>query len=70
LVYPNPSDGILFIETDFKENSVVQIIDLIGNIIKEIAVNKGENKIQISNLPSAFYFVKINKKACKKIVVR
>ncbi len=70
LVYPNPSDEILFIETDLKENSVVQIVNLLGNIVKEIAVNKGENKIQISNLPSAFYFVKINKKACKKIVVR
>jgi hypothetical protein len=70
LVYPNPSDGTLFIESNFTETSVVQITDLLGNTIKNIAVNKGENKIQTKNLPPAFYFVKINEKVCKKIVVR
>ena len=49
LVYPNPSDGVLYIESDFTENSVLQITDLLGKSIKTIAVNKGENKIQIKN---------------------
>ncbi len=70
LVYPNPSDGNLYVESDFIENSMVQITDLLGNNIKTIAVNKGENKIQIKNLPPNFYFIQINKRVCEKIVVR
>ncbi len=70
LVYPNPSDGTLYIESNFTEKSVVQITDLLGNTIKNIVVNKGENKIQIKNLPPAFYLVRINENVCEKIVVR
>jgi hypothetical protein len=70
LVYPNPSDGVLYIESNFSENSVLQITDFFGKSIKTIAVNNGENKIQIKNLPPNFYFVKINEKVCKKIIVR
>ena len=70
LVYPNPSNGVLYIESDFSENSVLQITDLLGKSIKIIAVNKGENKIQIKNLPPNFYFARINEKICEKILVR
>jgi len=70
LIYPNPSNGDINIESNFTENSVVQITDLSGNTIKKIGVNKGENKIQIKNLPPAIYLVRINKKVCEKIVVR
>ena len=52
------------------ENSVLQITDLLGKSIKTIAVNKGENKIQIKNLPPNSYFVRINEKICEKIGVR
>ena len=69
-IYPNPSNGNINIESDFKENSIIQITDLAGNSIKTIHIAKGLNKIQIKNLPSAFYFVKINEKVCEKIVVR
>ena len=70
LIYPNPSNGNINIESDFKENSIIQITDLLGNSIKTIQVSKGLNKIQIKNLPSTFYFIKINEKVCEKIVVR
>ena len=70
LVYPNPSDGVLYIESDFSENSILQITNLLGKSIKTIAVNKGENKIQIKNLPPNFYFVRVNEKICEKILVR
>ena len=70
LVYPNPSDGVLYIESDFTENSVLQITDLLGKSIKTIAVKKGENKIQIKNLTPNFYFVRVNEKICEKILVR
>ena len=70
LVYPNPSDVVLYIESDFSENSVLQITDLLGKSIKTIAINKGENKIQIKNLPPNFYFVRVNEKICEKILVR
>ena len=70
LVYPNPSNGDIKIESNFNDNSVIQITDLIGNNIKTIKVLKGENKILIKNLLPAFYIVRINEKNCKKIIIR
>ena len=70
LVYPNPSNGVLYIESNFSENSILQITNLLGKSIKTIAVNKGNNKIKIKNLPPNFYFVRINKKICEKIFVK
>ena len=70
MVYPNPSDEVFYIESDFSENSVLQITDLLGRSIKTIAIHKGKNKIQIKNLPPNFYFVRINEKICEKIFVK
>jgi N-acetylmuramoyl-L-alanine amidase len=58
--YPNPTDGILNLEinkTDV-QNINYMIIDVNGRIIKEANLND-ERTINLSQLPSATYFVRV-----------
>lgn len=54
--YPNPSIENLTI-TSAKKSSI-SIYSLTGNKIMTIELNKGENQINIENLPSDIYFIK------------
>ena len=60
LVYPNPaSDGFTI---DFKGSSVakMEIIDYLGKTIRLGDIQNGTNTIDLSNLPSGLYFIKVS----------
>jgi hypothetical protein len=56
LVYPNPADKTIFIESEatFKE---IYFFDCFGKSIA--AVSLGGNSIDVSHLPSGIYFLKM-----------
>ncbi len=56
-VYPNPATKTISIE-NLIENCQVTIFNSIGQIVKELKVNR-TNNIDISGLPKGLYFVKI-----------
>lgn len=54
IVYPNPTNGILFIEnTDLKK---IVVYNLSGQKIKELAP---QSQIDLSNIPRGLYFLKL-----------
>ena len=55
LVYPNPTEGILNIDTTEKVNHIL-IYDTLGQIVHQ----KKSNRIDLTHLPRGLYFVKIN----------
>lgn len=58
-IYPNPTTGILNLETDnfsFSENAEIKITNLLGQIIRAC---KLENKINISSLKNGIYFLQV-----------
>lgn len=55
-IFPNPTDGILYISNNSVENTI-QIIDNNGNTILD-SIN--ESKIDISFLPDGVYFILLN----------
>ena len=71
-VYPNPSDGIMNIESS--ENIEVLIYSSIGQVVASYHFEKNSlNKIDISNQPKGLYFVCYivnDKRILKKIVVK
>jgi len=77
-LYPNPSNGIfnIKIETRFRGNLEIQIIDIKGNIVTEeplqISSQILDMKINVSDLPSGVYFVKVGtgerSKVCKVLL--
>jgi hypothetical protein len=65
-VYPNPAKDVLTIKSC--EDTSAIIYNAIGVAVKKSAINAGENKIQISDLPAGTYFIKIND-LTKKLIV-
>jgi hypothetical protein len=60
-IWPNPPKDRLFIESkqiDIK-NGIVEISDIEGKIIQKIALKLSKMEMDISNMKSGFYFVKI-----------
>lgn len=64
-VYPNPTTGIFFIETEIP--TTADIFTMAGQVVKSVKLNKGKSQVDISHLPSGIYFVKVNN-TTKKII--
>jgi Secretion system C-terminal sorting domain len=58
-IYPNPSNDYVSIINPTYENAVLNIYDINGQKIKEEIVQKEANNIDISNLKSGIYVLKI-----------
>lgn len=61
-VYPNPTSGLIFLETpdSFQENIDVIIYDIVGhNLIERNLTNSGKHIFDISDKPQGVYFLKI-----------
>lgn len=59
VIYPNPTNGVLYFEGVPQSSGVLTISDIIGAVIYQVPINGQEKFIDISMLPSAFYLVKI-----------
>jgi len=58
-IYPNPSNGIFIIESDFhSEKEVYQITDVTGKIIALGELNEKQSQIDLSAAQSGVYFLK------------
>ena len=61
-IYPNPSKGILNIESATKNISSVQVFDITGQLILESTIENDNSKVSldISNYKHGLYIIKIN----------
>jgi len=73
-IYPNPVNDYTTINIpDYfnKNEMVLELSDINGNLIKGYTINKNTIKLNVSNLPSGIYTIKVKNKdkfAIKKIV--
>ncbi len=73
-VYPNPTNGIVFVEMDGEYTGDLYLCDLNGKILSRVVIDK-RNKMQldIADYPSGTYFIKYefgeNKWLTSKVVV-
>ncbi|MCK4663839.1 MAG: T9SS type A sorting domain-containing protein [Bacteroidales bacterium] len=70
-IYPNPSSGIFNIVINNQENTIIEIINISGQIIKKVQGTHIFN-LNLSYLKKGIYFVKIlnnNKFEVKKIII-
>jgi len=61
-IYPNPVNDVLkvdFLTENFSENSEIQLLSIEGRLIKQITTNTLGNELNISDLASGIYFVKV-----------
>lgn len=57
-IYPNPAYDIMYVNGD-KNYYNVNIIDLDGRIVIEKAISTNDNSINVCNLPSGLYIIKL-----------
>lgn len=66
-IYPNPSKDFITI-SNLKEERRVIITNITGQIIKELSVDKNNNRIDIQDLSKGFYFVSLDNKKTIKFI--
>ncbi len=67
--YPNPASSILKLENlNPSVPNIISIINNAGNIVKTVTVNGGEYTLDVKQLPSGTYFIKVE--ADKKITTQ
>ncbi len=71
-ISPNPSTGILFIESTQTPITEIKITDITGKTVKEITGNSTRLQINLENEPNGIYFVTVKTKensVVKKVVL-
>ena len=58
-VYPNPTNDILYIDTDYK-NYTIQLFDVLGRQMEETRNSNGSQYLDFSGFSSGMYFLKVN----------
>ena len=69
-LYPNPSNGTMFIAN--AENSTIEIIDIIGNVVYSKAIISNNEQLDLSGLANGSYLARItsqNNIASRNIVL-
>ena len=66
-VYPNPSNGILFVKSD-NINTDYQIINILGEIVLSGEIVSENQQIDISDLLNGIYIIRINGNTTKIII--
>lgn len=57
-VYPNPTTGLINMESVAHENAY--LYDITGKLIKNVTLSKGNNRIDLTEYPSGIYLLKSN----------
>lgn len=73
MVYPNPTNGILFYELNNNSNSQIQIMDTNGKLVVETSHEKSNGMLDLRTLSKGIYFMRIvmdNEMTIKKIVLQ
>ena len=63
--YPIPTTGILYIHSDEKGDG--ELYNMNGQVLRKLNLQKGENKIDISNFPKGVYLIKYGTNSAKVI---
>jgi hypothetical protein len=56
-IFPNPSNGIFTIQSN-NNVSKIEIVNMLGEIVKEQMINSGEMELDLSAQPKGIYFVR------------
>lgn len=67
-IYPNPSNGIMFITIQSNQDQLkMELFDLNGKLIYNQFVQPGVNSLNFENLPSGCYFIKVTDQTQKLV---
>ena len=56
-VYPNPAEGFVNVKAEGLQS--IELIDMMGRIVKEQSALQSTTTVDLSNLPSGLYFLRV-----------
>ena len=59
-IWPNPSDGVIFIRTEGTDHSVISVISPDGKVLQTIETISGDNLVDLSHQTKGIYFIRIS----------
>ncbi len=60
-IYPNPASNLLFVEVSAVSQKVeIEILSMLGSVVKNLTAVVGTNKIDVGDLESGTYLVKVS----------
>ncbi len=66
-IYPNPANDYIEIEINNSEIKKIEVLDILGKIVKSTSVIQNKSIIQIDDLKSGVYFITIDRQTQKFI---
>jgi PKD repeat protein len=59
-VYPNPADNSINVAFNGNENAQLMIYDMVGNLVRNVTMDRNDMQLDISDLQTGMYFMIIN----------
>jgi transforming growth factor-beta-induced protein len=70
--YPNPATGYITVRSE-KMNSRIQIVDITGKVLKQVAITQPDQRVDLSEMQSGIYFISLengSNRVTEKLIVR
>lgn len=67
-IYPNPTKD--FVNIELQEDSLVEIIDINGKVVKALELSAGVNNVNVSDLPNGIYNIKTKDSVSKLVITK
>ena len=67
-IYPNPTRD--FVNIELQEDSLVEIIDINGKVVKALELFAGVNNVNISDLPNGVYNIKTKNSVSRLLITK
>ncbi len=67
-IYPNPTRD--FVNIELQEDSLVEIIDINGKVVKALELSSGVNNVNVSDLPNGVYNIKTKDSVNKLLITK
>jgi len=68
--YPNPSTGIVNVETQNEAIGAVNIFNQAGQLVQQFTMSNQFGQIDLSNQPKGVYFVQLGDSKMEKLIIR
>ena len=59
-IYPNPSNGLVTFNSNFKLNNKIEILNVTGQIVHTVNITSKNQQIDLRNLSNGLYFIKVS----------
>ena len=69
-IYPNPSDGNLIISNGGSDQLAIDILNQLGQLLRSESLSAGITELNISDLPSGVYLLRVEEKGYIKLLRR